>query len=573
MNNWAYPMSLCHEGRGVMKLSLTSKITALFAIISLACGLGLLAAIAGFEGICNLKRNASELAASSAGVTLLASRVAQTSLLSRFDNTADDKAVMASLDNLDTAVKLLDAVRSKLALRLTSVPIEDDAMLDRQVVTFIDFQRGIVDIGRSVSVTAAAIEANAPDARDNARKIIEITSSLADKLDIASQTVTGEANRLAERFRYWVLLAAVGIPLVGTIGGLLLLQACLTRPFRSLMSAINIVLSNGRVIVPHVSRGDEIGQLARMIRALSETRALLSDKDIEVNLAAKHALARTEELGHIAEEFEAQIGVLLDEIAQLSAALQVASNDSALRADQVSTLSHATSTAISKAGRDAISVTMAAMRLKDMISEVNLDIGRVACAAAGSKDDATSADSLFARLSDNATQIREVVGLIDAIARQTNLLALNATIEAARAGTHGRGFAVVASEVKTLSAETAIATLRISARISSVEGALTDASRAVARIVESAGAVEQTSTEIASSVGSQAQTLAALGETVSRVSSVTEEAAGAMREITAANIEAVRQATIGAAEARELDGRVTAVRQAAACFVIRLRHM
>lgn len=57
-------------------------------------------------------------------------------------------------------------------------------------------------------------------------------------------------------------------------------------------------------------------------------------------------------------------------------------------------------------------------------------------------------------------EVRQIVGMVESIARQTNLLALNATIEAARAGPAGLGFAVVAQEVKRLSQNTRSATER-----------------------------------------------------------------------------------------------------------------
>ncbi len=96
-----------------------------------------------------------------------------------------------------------------------------------------------------------------------------------------------------------------------------------------------------------------------------------------------------------------------------------------------------------------------------------------------------------------------MVGPISSIAGQTNLLALNATIEAARAGDAGKGFAVVASEVKNLANQTAKATGDISAQITEIEAATTEAVEAIGTIVQTIDELSRIAASIAASVEEQ----------------------------------------------------------------------
>ncbi|MET0259342.1 MAG: PAS domain-containing methyl-accepting chemotaxis protein, partial [Methylobacterium sp.] len=116
----------------------------------------------------------------------------------------------------------------------------------------------------------------------------------------------------------------------------------------------------------------------------------------------------------------------------------------------------------------------AAEELAASVSEISQSMAKSQDATDLAFERVSEASDFTRRLSDAASSMTGIVGLINTIASQINLLALNATIEAARAGDAGRGFAGVAQEVKNLAAQAARATDQINAEINSVQAVSND---------------------------------------------------------------------------------------------------
>jgi methyl-accepting chemotaxis protein len=135
-------------------------------------------------------------------------------------------------------------------------------------------------------------------------------------------------------------------------------------------------------------------------------------------------------------------------------------------------------------------------------------------------------------IEQSASQISQIIGVIDEIAFQTNLLALNAGVEAARAGEAGRGFAVVASEVRGLAQRSAEAAKEIktlittsSQQVKSGVSLVAQAGDGLHRIVTQVSSLDALIAGLTESAKAQARGLIEVNAVVSQMDQATQQSA------------------------------------------------
>ncbi|QEE38310.1 MULTISPECIES: methyl-accepting chemotaxis protein [unclassified Methylobacterium] len=359
--------------------------------------------------------------------------------------------------------------------------------------------------------------------------------------DLSAKT---DATRLS-----LMIVSALGM-LAGAVLAAFIAMVGITRPLDRLVAVLQR-MAKGEIEaeIKEAARKDEIGAVGKAVEGIKAMVARKAAEEAEVRRVAEEAAAaaRKQTMLELADGFERAVGGIVGLVSSSATDLQATAQSMTASATQTATQSTTVAAAAEEAAANVQTVAAAAEELGSSVQEIGRQVLGSAGLAQSAVGEADQTHHLVQALSQAATRIGDMVGLISNIAGQTNLLALNATIEAARAGEAGRGFAVVASEVKELAAQTAKATEEISQQIGQIQGVTGQAVTAIGGITARIREIDSVATSIAAAVEEQG---AATQEIVRNVA----QAATGTNEVTS-NIAGVAQASedTGAAASQVLN--------------------
>ncbi|QEW18540.1 Ribose and galactose chemoreceptor protein [Marinibacterium anthonyi] len=375
-----------------------------------------------------------------------------------------------------------------------------------------------------------------------------------------------------------ILVLAIGLGVTAY-----LMRRWVSQPLAEVTRAMARV-SNGELDtdIPHVTKGDEVGKIARALEdqrqkliLAEEADALAREASAKVE-AANDQLAKQQELQQLAvtrisaglkalaagdltciindpfgEEYEMLRTHFNQTLEGLHGAMTTVRNNAESIRNGAEDISRASENLSSRTETQAATLEEAVAALDELTTSIKAAADgakEVEGIVLGARTDADRSGEIVKdaveamnEIETSSNQIQQIIAVIDDIAFQTNLLALNAGVEAARAGEAGKGFAVVATEVRALAQRSSEAALQIKSLIGGashhVERGVTLVGRtgeALSAIVRQVTDISHHITRIASSAVEQSEGLSEITTGMNQLDSATQQNAAMAEEATAA---------------------------------------
>ncbi len=274
---------------------------------------------------------------------------------------------------------------------------------------------------------------------------------------------SADIDVVAQRMLLKTGIIAVISALIAVIAGMFFIRG-IVRPLKQLNIQLETISAGKGDLTQQllVQSKDEIGHVAESFNAMLATlRSMMQQVDATANQVSASSLELSATAGSTTTTTE-QLTANMQELASGASTQKHSAHENAEAMEDIAggiQLVTETNSEVSSYASDAFDT---AKHGEEAAHNMQLQMHAMTNAVQESAE-------AIAALDTHAIKIDEIVEVIHAIADQTNLLALNASIEAARAGEHGKGFAVVAEEVRKLAEQSKTSAAEITETIHTMQ--------------------------------------------------------------------------------------------------------
>lgn len=333
-----------------------------------------------------------------------------------------------------------------------------------------------------------------------------------------------------------------------------------------------------------IDRADEVGNLIRMFRKMSESlrnvaaiASKMAARDLSVNVIPQ---SERDILGQSFATLVENLRVITGEIKEGVNVLASSAGEILASSTQIAASAAETASAISQTNstlEEVKQTTQASSKKAQYVSTLSQKAADVSVVGKTSVDDSIGemqriqqhvqsiAENIIS-LSERSQSIGEIIATVNDLAEQSNLLAVNASIEAAKAGEHGRGFGVVAQEVRNLADQSRQATGQVRTLLGEIQKVTNSAVMATERATKAVDTGVKQSLSAGQSISDLSTRINEASQASTQISATSEQQLAGITQVVAAiqsindasiqNAASTRQAERAARDLHELGSRL-----------------
>ena len=302
----------------------------------------------------------------------------------------------------------------------------------------------------------------------------KISGLLRNLSEEETRSLANNYNQALDRANIseWLIAILIVVGVVAAVVVLWLLSAALLRPLNELKERL-AKLAQGDLTQPvQIVNRDELGELGQTYNlTLMSLRQLIN----QLYLQSQQVSGISQELNSQVHSQVSGTSQQVSSVTEATAAIQELSQAAA----EIARQAQQTSGAVEQSLELADAVNSLADEMVEAQGEGRQLVAQTLTALNSLKEQTAAINEQQQSLLAQTGVIKEVISLLDSIAKETHLLALNASIEAAGVGIYGERFRVIASEVKNLADRTMKATSQVGEALISIVRAVTEVSTQV----------------------------------------------------------------------------------------------